>query len=103
MAFEKDVGSILAEANKYGDAIHMAKVAGMIRRDMLQHMLPPFNDFDERIKEVVPPSLLQFICMIEHGADIVPTSVWGFEILICNITTLTLQLLCQVQGRFLYP
>lgn len=70
LAFEKDIGSILGEANKYNDAIHLAKAAEMIRHDMLQHKTPPFNNFDETLEEVVPPSLLAFICMIEHGADI---------------------------------
>lgn len=35
LAFEKYVGSILAQASRYGDAIHLAKAAGMIKRDML--------------------------------------------------------------------
>ena len=37
LAFEKDVGAILAEASKCGEAIHLAKAAGMIWRDTLQH------------------------------------------------------------------
>ena len=71
LAFEKDVGSILAQASKYGEAIHLAKAAEMIRRDMLQHK-SQFNGtlHDRCLEDVVPPSLLQFVCMIEHGADI---------------------------------
>ncbi|CAB1444144.1 unnamed protein product [Pleuronectes platessa] len=34
LAFKKDVGSILAEASKYGEAVHLAKAAGMIRCEM---------------------------------------------------------------------
>jgi len=71
LAFEKDVGSILAQASRYGDAIHLAKAAGMIKRDMLyhkSHFSSTFNNGD--LEQAVPPSLLQFVCMIKHGADI---------------------------------
>ncbi|KAI4799944.1 hypothetical protein KUCAC02_016482 [Chaenocephalus aceratus] len=64
LAFENDVGSILSQASKYGEAIHLAKAAGIIRRDFSS----TFNDTD--LEQAVPPSLLQFVCMIEHGADI---------------------------------
>ena len=71
LAFEQDVGAILSEARKYGEAIHLAKAAGIIRRDMLQHK----SDFtstclDGCLEDAVPSSLLQFVRMIEHGADI---------------------------------
>ena len=49
LAFEKDVGSILAQASKYGEAIHLAKAAGMIRQDMLNlesHFSSMFNNAD---------------------------------------------------------
>lgn len=39
LVFKKDVGSILAQANQYGDTVHLAKAAKIIRRDMLQHKL----------------------------------------------------------------
>ena len=71
LAFEKDVGSILVQASKYGEAIHLAKAAGIIRRDMLQHKSKWNDTFQNGCPEdAVPPSLLQFVCMIEHGADI---------------------------------
>lgn len=71
LAYKKDVGSILEQASKYGEAIHLAKAAGMIRRDMLQHK-SQFNStlYGGCPEETVPQSLLQFVCMIEHGADI---------------------------------
>ncbi len=72
LAFEKDVGSMLAQASKYGEAIHLAKAAGIIRQDMLNHKShfssSMFNNAD--LEQAVPPSLFQFVCMIEHGADI---------------------------------
>lgn len=72
LAFEKDVGSILAEANKYGDAIHLARAAAMIRSDMLDHKSQFSTTFsvDDNVNNVVPQSLLQFVCMISHGSDI---------------------------------
>ena len=71
LAFEKDVGAILAEASRYGEAIHLAKAAGMIQHDMLQHK-SQFNStcLDGCLEDAVPSSLLQFVCMIEHGTDI---------------------------------
>lgn len=70
LAFKKDVGSLLGKANKYGDAIHLAKAAEMIRREMLQHKQPDYSTGDESLEQSVPSSLLQFVSMIEHGADI---------------------------------
>jgi len=37
LAFSNDVGSILAEAVKYGDAVHLAKAASILRKQMLGH------------------------------------------------------------------
>ena len=71
LAFKKDVGAILEQASKYGEAIHLAKAAEMIRRDMLQHKSQFDITFhDGCLEQAVPASLLQFVCMIEHGADI---------------------------------
>ena len=71
LAFEKDVGAILAEASKYGEGIHLAKAAEMIPRDMLQHK-SQFNStcLDGCLEDAVNSSLLQIVCMIEHGTDI---------------------------------
>lgn len=71
LVFKKDVGEILAQASKYGEAIHMAKAAGMIRRNMLKRKRPFNSTFhDGCLEDPVPASLLQFVCLIEHGADI---------------------------------
>ena len=71
LAFENDVGSNLSQASKYGEAIHLAKAAGIIRRGMLNQKSNFSSTFnDTNLEQAVPPSLLQFVCMIEHGADI---------------------------------
>ena len=70
LAFENDVGSLLSQASKYGEAIHIAKAAGIIRRDMLNRKNFSSSFHDTYIEQAVPPSLLRFVCMIEHGADI---------------------------------
>ena len=71
LAFSNDVGSILAEAVKYGDAVHLAKAASILRKQMLGHK-PKSNAIFHNgcIEEAIPPSLLELVCMIEHGADI---------------------------------
>ena len=77
LAFENDENSILSEAKKYSEAIHLAKAAGIIGRDMLNQkssFSSTFNDTD--LQQAVPPSLLQFVCMIEQ----VPTPTWNNEI-----------------------
>ena len=60
------------QTSKYSEAIHLVKAAELIRRDMLNNSRPPFtNDFlDGCLQQYVPPSLVAFVGMIEHGADI---------------------------------
>ena len=70
LAFEKDVGSMLAQASEFGEAIHLAKAAAIIRRDMLNHKSNFKSIFNNDIQDAVPASLLQFVSMIEHGPDI---------------------------------
>ncbi len=72
LAYDTDVGYILAQTSKYSEAIHLTKAAELIRRDMLNNSRPPFtNDFiDGCLQQCVPPSLVAFVGMIEHGADI---------------------------------
>lgn len=71
LAYERDVGTLLAQASKYGEATHLAKAAAVIRQDMLQHKshFSPAVDM-ACIEQAVPQSLLQFVCMIEHGVEI---------------------------------
>lgn len=71
LAFKKDVGSVLFDACKYSEAIHLAKAADIIRKEMLNHKSKFSSDFKEGFgEEAVPPTLLQFVCSIEHGVDI---------------------------------
>lgn len=70
-AFRSDVGEILADASKYSEAIHIAKAAEIIRKEMLNQTTKFSNIFQNNaIEEAVPTSLLQFVCMVEHGANI---------------------------------
>ena len=57
---------------KYGDAeFPLAKAASILHRKMLSHK--PNSDVTFHngcIEEGIPPSLLEFVCIIEHGAGI---------------------------------
>ena len=69
LAFNKGVGAILAQENQYGEVVHFAMAAGMIRHEMLQHKSKWNGTIpDGCLNDAVPHSLLQFICMIEHRA-----------------------------------
>ena len=73
LAFKKDISSVLSNVSNYSaaEAIHLAKAASIIRREMLNHKTKFDNKFHGGfVEESVPPKLLQFICNIEHGADI---------------------------------
>lgn len=71
MAFQKDVGFALSQASDYSDAMTLAKAAKILRRHMLEHKSSFDGTFYEGcIEDSIPPSLLQFVGMIEHGADI---------------------------------
>jgi len=71
LAFKEDVSTVLSDASKYSEAIHLAKAANIIRREMLDHKTKFSKEFtDQSVEEAVPKSLLQFVCSIEHGVDI---------------------------------
>eukprot|EP00058_Branchiostoma_floridae_P021206 XP_002606696.1 hypothetical protein BRAFLDRAFT_72537 [Branchiostoma floridae] len=70
LAFRKDVGFSLSQASNYTDAMTLAKAATILRRHMLDHKFSFEGTFHEGIENAIPPSLLQFVGMIEHGADI---------------------------------
>ena len=71
------MGSILAEASINGRAIHLAKAAGIIRREMLQHKVHHENVTYEHPENSVPAKLLQFVAMEDHGADIMSQQEHG--------------------------
>ena len=70
--FKKDVREILAQASKYGEAVHLAMAAaGIIRRDVSKQKRQYNSTFhDQSFEDTVPAPLLQFVCMIEYGNDI---------------------------------
>ena len=71
LAFKSDVGSALSQACEYDDAMILGKAAKILRTQMLNHKASLDGTFHEGyIEEAVPSSLLQFVGMIEHGADI---------------------------------
>ncbi len=69
LASQKDVGAILAQTSKYSEAIHLAKAASIIRKEMLQHKSACNAVTDGNIEEAASPTILQFVWMIEHSAD----------------------------------
>ena len=71
LAFQKDVGLALSQASDYSEAIILGKAAKILRRHMLDHKSTFDGTFHEGcIEQAIPPSLLQFVGMVEHGADI---------------------------------
>ena len=71
LAFRNGIGSLLAEVVKYGDAVHLAKAVSILHREILGHKLISDDTFHNGcIEEAILPSLLAFVCIIEHGADI---------------------------------
>ena len=71
LTFDEDSGLALSQASDYSDAIILAKVAKILRRHMLDHTSKFDGTFhDGCIEEAIPSSLVQFVGMIEHGADI---------------------------------
>ena len=71
LAFQKDVALSLSKASEYSDALVMAKAAKILRRHILDHQSRFDGTFPEGcVKDAIPPILLQFVGMVEHGADI---------------------------------
>lgn len=71
LAFEKDVGPVLSEASSYSDAIILAKPAKILRKHMVEDKCKFQGNLSENsVYDSLPSALLQFVCIIEHGADI---------------------------------
>lgn len=71
LAFHKDIGSALAQVSDYSEAMALAKAAKILRRHILEHKTSFNGTFHEGcVQEAIPSALLQFVSMIEHGADI---------------------------------
>ena len=70
-AFRKDVGHVLSQASDFSEAIVLSKATGILRNRMLNHKSKFDGNFHEGcIDDSIPPQLLQFVGMIEHGANI---------------------------------
>lgn len=71
LAFQKDGGKALAQSSDFSEALVVAKAAKLLRRCILDHQSRFDGTFSEgSVKNAIPPLLLQFIGMVEHGADI---------------------------------
>ncbi len=71
LAFKEDIGTVLSQASDYSDAIILSKAASILRNQILNHKSKFNGNFDKQCIDIsIPPVLLQFVCMIEHGADI---------------------------------
>ncbi|CAC5426845.1 unnamed protein product [Mytilus coruscus] len=71
LVFEKDVGQTIALACTYNNTIHIGKTAEIIRAQIKEYKTKFSGSvFAEKIHSSVSPSLLELVCMIEHGPDI---------------------------------
>lgn len=71
LAFQKDVGKALAQSSDLSEAVIIAKAANILRKSILDHQSRFDGTFSEPcVRNSVPPLLLQFVGMLEHGADI---------------------------------
>ncbi|KAH3718040.1 hypothetical protein DPMN_060838 [Dreissena polymorpha] len=71
LAFKQDVGEALSQAMDYFDALIVTKAAKILRKQMGEHKRACNGSFyEDCIEDSVPSILLQFVCMIENGADI---------------------------------
>ncbi|VDI22023.1 Hypothetical predicted protein [Mytilus galloprovincialis] len=71
LVFEKDVGPAIALACNYDDTIHIGKTAEIIRAQIKEHKTKFSGSFSaDDTQSSVPTSLLELVCMIEHGPDI---------------------------------
>ena len=71
LAFQKDVGKALAQSSDLSEAVIIAKAANILRKSILDHQSRFDGTFSEAcVRNSVPPLLLQFVGMVEHGADI---------------------------------
>lgn len=71
LAFKEDVGEALSQVMDYSEALIVVKAAKILRKHMVEHKMPFKGSFhDNCIEDSLPSLLVQFVCMIEHGADI---------------------------------
>lgn len=69
-AFQKDVGLILSNVEDFTEEVVLAKAAKIICMSMIFHKFKFDGSLQTVCLELVPKTLFQFMCMIEHWADI---------------------------------
>lgn len=69
LVFHKDSASVLSETGSYKEVILLTNAAKVIRNHMLDHTSIFNGNLQERCDELVA-SVLQFVCMTEHGTDV---------------------------------
>ncbi|KAH3711848.1 hypothetical protein DPMN_071523 [Dreissena polymorpha] len=78
LAFKQDVGEALSQTMDYSDALIVTKAAKILRKQMIEHKINFNGSVHEHcIEDSLPSILLQFVCMIEHGADIKSQLTFG--------------------------
>ena len=70
LAFKKYIGAAFSQASIYSEAIILVKTATILPGHMIDHESAFAGTFhEEYVEYAIPSTLLQFVCMIEHGAD----------------------------------
>lgn len=92
LAFKNDVGSALKQASDYSHAIAFGKAAKILQKHMLDHKSTFDAAFSEGCIQEVISLNLQFVGMVENGADIKSQLRFGvsktnFAIASCYNTT----------------
>ena len=60
----------MSQASNYYEATILGKAAKILQRHMIDHEFKFDGGFYEGcVEDAIPPSLLEFVCMIEHGVD----------------------------------
>jgi hypothetical protein len=71
LAFKKYIGAAFSQASIYSEAIILVKTATILPGHTIDHESAFAGTFhEEYVEYAIPSTLLQFVCMIEHGADI---------------------------------
>ena len=70
----------------YSEAISLGKAANILRRHMLNHKSKFCGTYHEGcIQQAIPPTGLQFVAMLEHGADIKSQLRFGADVAIAQL------------------
>ena len=88
----------ISQASEYSEAVTIAKAEKILRKEILDHKSRFDGTFHEGcIKDAIPPTLLQFIGMVEHGTNIKSQLRFGSSKSgYCAAVAVQLQLVCIV-------